>query len=161
MSVTIKFDWRICCRWLLGLLFLWSALSKVANLQDFYGSLLSYRLPLPETLLQITAVILPWLELFCGIGLVSGIWTEAALLWAVGLFLIFALATGQAWVRGLEISCGCFDLSLLGLGPHRLETVTGVVQSAVFAFFRSLVLGTGALYLLRHALAANPPQAAT
>ena len=48
------------------------AISKLAILQDFYSSLVAYKLPLPKVFLQSGAIVLPWLELFCGLMLMSG-----------------------------------------------------------------------------------------
>ncbi|MDB6122982.1 MAG: DoxX family protein [Pedosphaera sp.] len=131
-------------RWIFGLLLLWAAFSKLANLQDFYASLLAYQLPLPDMLLRCSAVVLPWLELFCGLLLLSGLWLRATLTWTLILFGIFLLATGQAWGRGLEISCGCFNMKLFGLGGSALAKT---FESVGFAFGRSVFLVVGALYL--------------
>lgn len=125
-------------RWLLGVVLLWAALGKLANMQDFYAALLGYQLPLPSVLLKVTAVVLPWLELLCGLMLLANVRTTAALAWSVVLFAIFALCTGQAWWRGLHIACGCLDLRLLGIAH---DSALGVwMESAKFAFIRAVVL---------------------
>jgi uncharacterized membrane protein YphA (DoxX/SURF4 family) len=110
----MKARFNLLLRWLFGVLLLWAAFSKLANLQAFYGSLLAYQLPLPDLLLRVGAVVLPWLELFCGLHLLVGIWVQAALGWALVLFAIFLVVTEQAWARGLDISCGCFNLQWFG-----------------------------------------------
>jgi putative oxidoreductase len=147
MKVTLEFNFKTVVQWILGILLVWAAISKLANLQDFYGSLLAYRLPLPDFFLRWTAMFLPWLELLCGLMLLAKIRTQAALVWAVILFSIFVVATGQAWGRGLDISCGCFDLSMIGLLPE--SDVAKVMKSVSFAFFRALLLAAGAIYLFR------------
>ena len=43
---------------LLGVLLIWAAISKLANVQEFYGGLIAYRLPLANVLLRATAVLL-------------------------------------------------------------------------------------------------------
>ena len=148
MKITLEIDFKVAVRWLLGLLLVWAAVSKLANLQDFYGSLLAYHLPLPDFFLRWVAAGLPWLELLCGLMLLAQVQAEAALVWALLLFSIFVLATGQAWARGLDISCGCFNLQILGLGEN--ESLGKLLHSVSFAFFRALLLATGAVYLLRH-----------
>ena len=147
MKITFELDLKVAVRWLLGLLLIWAALSKLANLQDFYGGLLAYRLPLPDFFLRAVAACLPWLELLCGLMLLSQVRSEAALVWALLLFGVFVLATGQAWARGLDISCGCFILQLLGLGES--DGLGKLLHSVQFAFFRALLLAVGAIYLLR------------
>jgi putative oxidoreductase len=147
MKVTLEINFKLVLRWFLGLLLIWASVSKLANLQDFYGSLLAYKLPLPDFFLRGTAMCLPWLELLCGLMLLAKVQIQAALTWAIILFSIFVLATGAAWGRGLDISCGCLDLSLLGLGSE--SEMVKVMKSVSFAFFRALLLTVGAIYLFR------------
>jgi putative oxidoreductase len=149
MSIQLTWNGRLVVRWILGTILVWAAVSKLANLQEFYGSLVAYRMPIGTGLLRAIAMFLPWLELLCGLALLGNIWTEAALGWAVTLFAIFTLATGQAWMRGLEISCGCLQLSVIGLGGLTETGFGKFLESVAFAFFRALVLGLGGLYLLR------------
>ncbi len=132
-------------RWLLGVLFLWAAISKLANPTEFLGSVYAYQLPFPRGLLKLTAVVLPWLELLTALMLLAGVWLEAALSLTFLLLSVFFLGTGQAWLRGLAISCGCFDLSLLGL--ENAENLKRVVESVGFAFARNGLL-TGLSFIL-------------
>ena len=54
------------------------------------------------------AYFLPALELVCGVGvLIPKLRKEAAFLIVV-MMLVFIVAIISAWVRGLDISCGCF-----------------------------------------------------
>jgi putative oxidoreductase len=149
MKTATAEKWRHGLRWFLGLILLWAAVSKLANPEVFLGSILAYELPLPRTFLQLVAVVLPWLELLCGLMLLAKMWTPSALAWATGLMAVFVLATGQAWLRGLTISCGCFDLSLLGITRESSPKLVGFLESVGFAFFRNLVLTGIAVHLLR------------
>ncbi|HEX5219928.1 MAG TPA: MauE/DoxX family redox-associated membrane protein [Verrucomicrobiae bacterium] len=136
---------------LLGLLMLWAAVSKLANPTEFLGSLYGYQLPLPRLVMQTVAVVLPWLELLCGLLLVSGLWMETALAIVTTLLAVFVLATGQAWLRGLDISCGCFSLKVFGLDSS--PGLDRFFESVAFAFFRNLVLLTVTALLFRKQLA--------
>jgi len=151
-------DWILALRWLIGALLVWAALGKLANPQEFFTLLLAYRLPLPAGLVKVAAVVLPWLELLCGLLLLAGFRVQAALAWALVLFLVFTACTAQAWVRGLHIACGCLDLRLLGIRPG--GGVAGFFESAGFAFGRAAALAVAAFFLLarsaRHAAPANP-----
>lgn len=139
---------------LLGMLMLWAAVSKLANPSDFLGSIYAYELPLPQPLMKTVAVVLPWLELLCGLLLVAGFWMETALTVVVALLVIFVLATGQAWMRGIEIGCGCFSLKVFGLNPN--PGLERFLESVSFAFFRNLALLTLAAFLLRKQLSTSP-----
>lgn len=131
-------------RCIFGLLLLWAAFSKLQNLHSFYLNLVAYQLPLPGGLLKVSAIVLPWLELFCGLHLLSGVWLRPAVAWALILCSVFLIATGQAWARGLDISCGCFNMHFLGLGG---TDIAKTFESVGFAFARSVVLMMGALFL--------------
>jgi uncharacterized membrane protein YphA (DoxX/SURF4 family) len=138
---------RVCLRWAVGLLLVWASLSKLANLHEFYVSIVAYRMPLPDTMLRLTAIILPWLELLCGLLLLGKIWPRAALVWAMMMFAVFVFATGQAWARGLDIACGCFNLQAFGLGEGGGKWLVNLVESVGFAFLRALLLLLGAVWL--------------
>ena len=144
MKFTLEFDLKAMVRWLLAALLIWAALFKIANLQEFYGDIVAYRLPLPDALVRLTAIVLPWLELLCGILLIGGTARRAALLWGMILFSVFVVATGQAWARGLDISCGCFKLDFLGD-----DALARFLESVKFAFLRALLLLACAIYVWR------------
>jgi len=143
---------RKVLRLFLGLLFLWAAVSKLANPTEFLGSIYAYQLPLPRSFLQFTAVVLPWLEFLCGLFLILNLWPETALFCACGLLLVFLIATGQAWARQINISCGCFDLKIFGLSKNHPDLVK-FLESVGFAFLRNLLLSAIAVFLLRARLA--------
>lgn len=138
MKVTLNFSWETSLRWFLGLIVIWAALSKLANLQDFYGALLSYHLPFPNWFARIVVRVLPWLELLCGACLMTGYRMRPALVWSLLLFSVFVFATGQAWWRGLDISCGCLDLGMIGIPAD--SSIARSLSSPSFAFFRAIVL---------------------
>jgi uncharacterized membrane protein YphA (DoxX/SURF4 family) len=144
MRVEFEFDAKRALRWLLAGLLVWAALGKIANLQEFHANVAAYRLPLPAAMIRMAVTVVPWLELLCGILLVAGTMRRAALLCTVGLCAVFVLATGQAWARGLEISCGCFKLDFLGEGAAKQ-----VLESVQFAFGRAVLLLAAAVWLFR------------
>lgn len=127
----------VIIRWLFGVLFLWAAISKIGNPREFLGSVYAYELPFPRPILQGVAVVLPWVELLCGLLLIAGFWSETAVLGVVALLGIFVLATGQAWARGLKIDCGCLNLDFLGPG---LSSSFKFIETTAFAFFRNIAL---------------------
>jgi len=151
MKITFEFDLKTGLRWLLAAMLVWAALSKIANLREFYAAILAYQMPVADPFARGLAVVLPWLELLCGLLLMASSARRAALVWTALLFGLFVLATGQAWMRGLEISCGCFNLAFLGDGA-----LAKFVESVKFAFVRAVLLLGASLYLLR---ASAPSQA--
>jgi len=94
-------------RLIVGGVFVYASLDKIANPGDFAQSVFYYRMvPLP--LLHPFAMFIPWLELVLGLALILGFWRRGAALLTAGLLLVFIIAIIAALARGLDISCGCF-----------------------------------------------------
>jgi len=96
-------------RLLLGTVFVVAAGPKIADPPSFAHMIANYRL-LPGGLVNAAALVLPWVELLCGILLLAGIfWRTAAKLAAV-MLVVFVLAIGTNLARGRAVQCGCFDV---------------------------------------------------
>ncbi len=95
-------------RILLGLVFLWSSIDKIIHPGDFARSIANYKL-LPEILVNLFAVVLPWVEAACGLLLLSGQWIRSASFLVSLMLAVFIVAVSAAMFRGLDINCGCFD----------------------------------------------------
>jgi putative oxidoreductase len=78
-----------------------------ANPVEFANGIDNYKI-LPWLLSVALAFYLPWLEIFCGLGLVFRRFYGGALSILTALVVIFLAATIAAKVRGLDITCGCF-----------------------------------------------------
>lgn len=66
---------------------------------------------LPDPYAAWLALWLPWLEILCGLAVITGVFRKAGLL-VLNLALIgFFIAIGLAKSRGLDIQCGCFGES--------------------------------------------------
>jgi uncharacterized membrane protein YphA (DoxX/SURF4 family) len=51
---------------------------------------------------------LPVVEIAVGLALLLGVFVRTAAIAAAVLLVVFLVAVGSAWVRGLQIDCGCF-----------------------------------------------------
>jgi uncharacterized membrane protein YphA (DoxX/SURF4 family) len=131
----------------LGLAFVWAAVSKLPDLSAFVDSMDAYRLPFPNMLVRGAAVALPGVELGLGILLLTGVWLRAALRCVAGLLLVFLVVLGQAWLRGLPVTCSCFDLSLFGV-QDKYTNLAKLFDSIEFAFSRDLLLLSFTAFLL-------------
>ena len=78
-----------------------------ANPAEFANGIDNYRI-LPWAVSVALAFYLPWLEIFCALGLVFRFLYRGALWILIALVVVFTLATIAAKVRGLDITCGCF-----------------------------------------------------
>jgi uncharacterized membrane protein YphA (DoxX/SURF4 family) len=98
----------VLCRLAVGGVFIYASLDKLAHPQAFAEAIHHYRI-VPYALLHPSALLLPMVEFVLGAALVLGIARRGASLWAAFLLVVFCAAIASALVRGLDISCGCFD----------------------------------------------------
>ena len=100
----------LICRLTLAIIFFYAGVEKILYPQEFAVAIYNYQL-LPDYVINLLAIFLPWLEVLIAASLVIGIYTRGAALLSSLLFLIFATALTINLVRGLDISCGCFGAS--------------------------------------------------
>ena len=98
---------ELTLRWLLGGLFVYAGAIKALNPAEFANDIANYQL-LPWQYAVAGAHFLPWLEIFSGFALLFGTWKSGALRVLLLLMLLFLQALVTAWLRGLNIHCGCF-----------------------------------------------------
>jgi uncharacterized membrane protein YphA (DoxX/SURF4 family) len=91
----------------LAAVFLWAGYGKAMDPHGFGVEIARYRM-VPHDLLNAMAIMLPWIELVCGVTLVLGLWVRAGALTCGGMLVVFIIAIVLALKRGLDISCGCF-----------------------------------------------------
>lgn len=91
----------------IGGLFIYAAMYKINYAGEFATTIASYRL-VPYVLVNVSAVILPWVELVCGLLLIVGFRTRAAALILGVLMALFmaAIVVNLYWKS--PIGCGCF-----------------------------------------------------
>ena len=94
-------------RWYLGSLFLLACYHKILAPGTFAIDVATYQV-LPLWLVNITAVVLPWVELGAGLLLILGWKVRAAALLVSLMLLSFMGALAFALWLGLDMSCGCF-----------------------------------------------------
>jgi uncharacterized membrane protein YphA (DoxX/SURF4 family) len=94
----------------LGVFFVAASLTKIADPPSFAHMVHNYRI-VPGALVNLMALVMPWIELLCGLALIFGIWKETARTIIAALLLVFIIAISINLARGNAIDCGCFDLS--------------------------------------------------
>ena len=115
------------CRLGLGVLFIYSALAKISDPDEFAYSVSRYSV-LPDFAIGLFSLTMPMLELLAGLSMLFTKWLRESALLVTGMLAMFIVALVQALVRGLNISCGCFGVPSVG---GREEIVMALVRDVV------------------------------
>ena len=91
----------------LASLFIYAGTIKAIDSQQFFEDLKSFKLGSPH-FLALTAVLLPYLEIFSGLALFIPKLRRGALSLIVLQFFFFEIWLAQAWARDLIQDCPCF-----------------------------------------------------
>jgi uncharacterized membrane protein YphA (DoxX/SURF4 family) len=124
----------------LGAVFVYAAVPKIEAPREFARIVYHYGLAGPSATLGYTppnlvAVVLPWLELLCGLLLITGIWRREAAVLTAAMLVVFLAAVGWALAHGIDIeNCGCFSVSGGGraAGVKLILGDLGLLAAAVY-----------------------------
>lgn len=122
---------ELLARVALGGVFLVAGILKILDPGSLLAATETYQI-IPYRWSHWLALYLPWVEVLAGLGILLKKAYPGSLFLITALLAVFLIALTQAWVRGLNIICGCFsnataestgryvfyvtrDLSLLGL----------------------------------------------
>lgn len=110
MSI-LKNSWLgLFFRLVLGGIFIYASIDKILHPDQFARIIFNYHL-VPSNLINLSAVILPWVEFGAGVLLIAGIWPRASGTVLTGLVVVFIVALSINWFRGVNLECGCFTVS--------------------------------------------------
>jgi len=110
----MKWFWR-SLDLILGAIFIYAGALKAMGPIRFANDIENYHL-IPWTLGVGLAFYLPWLEIFCGLALITRRLYSGALGLLTILVFIFVGASLTAKWRGINIACGCFGAASKNLG---------------------------------------------
>jgi len=97
-------------RLILGVVFIYASIDKIAHIDQFARAIYYYHI-LPGWIVNVMAIVMPWAELFAGICLIVGYYPRGAAA-LIGIMLVmFLIALSIVYLRGVDISCGCFSVS--------------------------------------------------
>jgi len=125
----------LCTRLGLGSIFIAASVLKIIHPAEFATIIHNYQI-LPDSMVNLAALILPWLEALLGMLMVCGIWLPGAAVVSNLLLVVFFSALMYNLARGLNIHCGCFTTSISGTP----QTAWYIARDSFF-----LLLGLGLL----------------
>lgn len=129
-------------RLILGGVLLVAGALKVSDPYSSATSVRAYQI-LPVDLANFLGFVLPFAEVVIGIFLIVGIWVRLNAIAGGALMVMFIIAIGQAWIRGISLDCGCFGKGGL------LETDELPVWNYTIEIARDIVLAVFAFYIYR------------
>jgi uncharacterized membrane protein YphA (DoxX/SURF4 family) len=95
-------------RWLMAAMFLVSSYGKLVDIERYSVDAVYNFGVLPMVLARPFGLVMPFIELLCGLGLLFGVLTRLAAL-GIGLMSIaFFVAKAIVLSEGRSINCGCF-----------------------------------------------------
>ena len=127
----------LIARIIVGTMFIVVGVTKILDPKGFANEIGNYDL-LPNILLNIPAIILPWVEFVVGFMLIIGIKVRTNSLIAGALLIIFTLGVITAWARGLDINCGCFSaIKEEKVGLSKVLQNTGLIILTFISFINT------------------------
>jgi hypothetical protein len=118
--------------------FIYASIDKIIHPALFAEAVYNYQV-LPGYFVNLTALILPWLELILGACLLINRWMAGTSALTAALMTIFVGLTLFNLARGLDISCGCFSTAT----DENPITVLTLARDVLF-----LILSLGLFLLL-------------
>jgi len=97
-------------QFVLAAVFVVAGFGKIADPPGFAHEIHNYAL-LPGVAVNALALVLPWLEVVCGLALFVGIARRSAARILGVLLVVFILALSINLIRGRPVDCGCFGTS--------------------------------------------------
>jgi uncharacterized membrane protein YphA (DoxX/SURF4 family) len=104
---------ELAARWILGLTFVYASYHKIMAPAEFAKFVYGYDL-FPFEVINLIAIILPFLELVTGFALVLGVYPRSAVLIIIAMLVAFIIILSVNLIRGHEFICGCFSMNKTG-----------------------------------------------
>ena len=126
----------IAVRVSIGVVFIYAGAIKIYDPTGFAAMINNYDI-IPLILVNIVAIVMPWIEVIFGVLLVLGVWFEGCSMLSLFLFCLFFVSITIAVMRGIDIDCGCFS------------TQAGTSPVTIFTIFRDMLLIAVGVYMVK------------
>lgn len=132
---TRALEWGL--RLFLGSTFIFASWHKIVSPDQFAVILYGYAV-FPHQIINVLAIVIPFVEFVCGACVITGVLKRSGLLLINAMLVSFIILISFNLIRGHEFDCGCFSLGN-----------TKGTWSSVWLLVRDLgMLGAG-IYLFR------------
>lgn len=98
----------LLARIIIGLMFVIVGVGKIAHPAEFADEIANYQI-LPNYLINLTAITVPWIELIAGILVIFGIKQKPSAAIILLMLIVFTSGVAVAMAKGLNIDCGCYS----------------------------------------------------
>ena len=133
-------------RWALGGILIYASFHKITEPPDFAKIVFNYKL-FPSQTINLLAIYMPWVEVFVGLALITGLGRRGAAFLASLMFLGFIAVLSYNLYRGCPTICGCFD---------SFESGKSMTEAEKFAKMRrEILLDVGLVLLATHSFIAS------
>jgi hypothetical protein len=151
MKNVFENNWiELAARWILGLTFIYASYHKILAPADFAKIVYGYDL-FPHAVINLIAIILPFIELVAGFALILGIYPRSAVLIINGMLVAFIIVLSINLIRGHEFDCGCSSVKKAGFlsstEPMLARDIIYLILGMQVFFFRGMRKGCA---LFRH-----------
>ncbi len=126
----------LSARFILGGVFVYASFDKILHPAAFAEAVYNYQI-LPDGLINLTAIVLPCLELVLGIFLIINFWMLGTVVMSNLILMTFIGALLFNMARGLNINCGCFSTTAVESSMNILTVLrdTSFLAVAVYLLY--------------------------
>jgi len=121
----------------LGAVFVYAAWTKLRQPWELFAMSIDAYKVLPYWAVLAVARALPWAEMLIGLALMAGRWLRVSAGAASLLLLMFFALMVRAYVKGMQIDCGCFGLGE-AISARTLARDGGLLAGYLFLTWTSL-----------------------
>jgi uncharacterized membrane protein YphA (DoxX/SURF4 family) len=122
----------------LGAVFVYAAWTKLRQPWELFAMSIDAYKVLPYWAVLAVARTLPWAELAIGVALMVGRWLRVSAGAASLLLLVFFVLMVRAYVKGMQINCGCFGLGD-AISPRTLARDGALLAGYLFLTWTSFL----------------------
>ncbi len=94
-------------RLILGGVFVWAGIIKITNPLGFAQDIANY-LIFPQSISFFLALFLPWIEVICGVFIITGLFLRSSSFFLSCILAGFLILIIVTLIRGIDVECGCF-----------------------------------------------------